>query len=328
MAGNVLYGESAQLSQCRIAASIHEDADVLTSVILQELHHHAVSLDENHESDERTMILWGPTTVEADFHERHVSDDGTSVVVVGQLVITSEQLLFWTSQATIKSLSDQYDIRADATCIDLHALTGPPSQLEFDGDNDVTQVFDDDDGPNDGSFDIRESVNAIPDSGVYIQFSSGDDNDDNDQNSLQEITFGPVSQSPQNNSRTLFHAISKLISLHPIDPNSFPEFDSGMTANDFEGDGNNWFGNGPIMTIDEINSNVYSDDDDDNLVVAPSNEVGLTTIDQEEAEREIMLERLDRLLIVPPEFEFPDSDRAETHTDSQFEDADSDDEII
>ena len=126
-----------------------------------------------------------------------------------------------------------------------------------------------------------------------------------------------------------------------------------------------WFGEGPIMTADgiiqlpdyDMDDNNYDiaidethsvDDDDgeDALVIAPprpgqqhnntvkdKNDNDLDNDQQQEQERNSMLERLDRLLIIPPEYEYPDDDNDQAedvyegnHRNShQFDDADSDD---
>jgi Regulator of volume decrease after cellular swelling len=304
--GNVFYGESAELSHCRAAASIEGDPNILQSVLLQ-MRRQPVAFDlHQNESDVKFTILWGPSIVEADFHDDIASDE-TSAVISGQLVITSEQLLFWMDEPSASI--QQYDLRADATCIDLHALTS--GATEFDNEDDENNK-----------------------SGVYVQLSDGDVCDDSGYGSLQEITFCPIS-SPEHQSQSLFDAISKLITMHPIDPNDLPDGEAGTIPDNLDDQGNVWFGTGPFMTIHGIQDNDIDEDDDDDdeddhLVVASNNDVFQVTSIDEEAERSRILERLDRLLIVPPEFEYPDDESVQELSagNSQFDDADSGNELL
>lgn len=134
-----------------------------------------------------------------------------------------------------------------------------------------------------------------PEVAVYLQLTD----DGRDEESL-EVTLTPL--DPEN-CQTLFDALCKLVSLHPI-----PEADDDGNGMDglFGG------GGGDVMMSDE-------------LVWAPSvgfGSVGGVHDDEEhelggatEEERAAMLERLDDLLVVRPEFEFQEG---------QFEDAEDD----
>jgi Regulator of volume decrease after cellular swelling len=293
--GNVYYGEAANLSQCRVAASVDGEQNMLHSVLLQQ-GQYTLSYIHDSESDKIFTILWGPSTVEADFHEEVASNE-TLTAVIGQLVVTSEQLLFWTNESSIQ----QYDLRVDATCLDLHALTS--NSIESDNEADENRS-----------------------SGVYIQLSDEEICDDSGYEALQEITFRPISSSEDQSSQSLFDAISKLITLHPIDPNDLPDGEAGVETNSLEDQGNMWFGTGPFMTVDGLQKSDI-DDDDDHLVVASNDNIAEMTLVDEEAERNRMLERLDRLLVVPPEYEYLDDSVQELSTgNSQFEDAESDNE--
>ena len=295
MEGNIYYGESAELSQCRVAASIEGDPTVLLSVLRQRVH--------RERNDEKSSILWGPSTVETDFHEDSTSHEG-GTNVLGQLVITSEQLLFWTNSSS--SSINCYDLRADATCIDLHAMTNNSS--EMDKADDDTSIC-----------------------GVYVQFSDGDVCDENGYDVFREVTFCPVPFSTPRNCQTLFDAISKLVTLHPIDANDLPDRESVTIPGSLGDHGNMWFGTEPFMTADGMHSyeNCKDSDGNDDLVVAFNDDVGGVTSIDGETERILMLERLDRLLVVPPEFEYSDDESAkelEANGNSQFDDADSDNE--
>jgi Regulator of volume decrease after cellular swelling len=135
---------------------------------------------------------------------------------------------------------------------------------------------------------------------LYLQIRSDSDCSEPD---LIEWTIIPRVIPPEDHEATvqsMFEALSELVSLHPIDPN------------------------------DDMDD---EDDDDDELIVAPQyHDDGGTAASLEE--REAMLERLDRLLIVPKELERhddaaegDDGKSTEATAEGQFDDADDDDEV-
>jgi hypothetical protein len=419
--GNIYYGEAANVSNCRNIASTATLTGVdqpnhtaymqlLKAAIRQPIH--VLELSQPHqqehienevnisdeiqgEHDDEEFILWGPARVELDFHYDDEDDGETGMrndkLQIGQLVITSQQLIFWmdaisgSTEASTDSISEasflyEYDLRVDATCIDLHALTSSnissssssnnnnnddDDELnadvveEYSNDNKAEKFQDADDE------DVSDNNKNSDDGGVYVQLSHGDNEDDEGDDQFQELTFRiiqPTENHPQqkiHTSHTLFAAISKLIAMHPIDPND---------DNNNHGDAYNcptmgststptmWFGEGPIMTADgtiqlptyDINENDiaidketdehYEEDGADEFIVAPPRQPHNTAAtydndndldDEQQQERNAMLERLDRLLIIPPEYEYPDEDNELTediHQDShQFDDADTDD---
>jgi hypothetical protein len=129
---------------------------------------------------------------------------------------------------------------------------------------------------------------------LYLQIRSDSDRLDSD---LIEWTVLPQEQATDDHqaaTQALFDALSELISLHPIDPN---------------GD--------------------MDDEGEDEMIVAPP-----SRYDDREAtleERQAMLERLDRLLVIPAELDDSEAvegqfDDAEADEDEgQFDDADDDD---
>jgi hypothetical protein len=132
------------------------------------------------------------------------------------------------------------------------------------------------------------------DQSLYVQIQTGlpDSND----NSLLELYIhlqSPKSENDTSSSTLVFQRLSELISLHPIDPND-----------DHDDNHDGWVGD-------------VSDNDDD-MIVACHND---TTSSQDE--RDAMLERLDTLLVVPPELELTE-DHGYSGCDGQFDDADDD----
>jgi hypothetical protein len=131
---------------------------------------------------------------------------------------------------------------------------------------------------------------------LYLQIRSDCERSSGDLIEWTLLPHGLATQEDhERTTQTMFDALSELISLHPIDP------DENM-----------------------------DDDGDDETVVAPPGHYG----DDAEAtpeERRAMLDRLDRLLVVPPELEETDAvegqfDNAEDDDDDEgrFDDADED----
>ena len=432
--GNIYYGEAANLSNCRnifSTVSVEQQQQqqprdnsnsnnqglhqLLTAAIRQPIHiveslsSHQQQVQEeangiDGEDNDETFILWGPAPVEVDFH---YENDETKRLQMGQLVITSQQLIFWmnaihTNVSVVEdSMSEssfvlyEYDLRVDATCIDLHALTAstgstttnrnhPPNSngghqnidlVEDDSLNndegkfqDVDDEEEEGDNNNKNNNDNSNNNKNKNDCGVYVQLSQGDneeESDDGDTN-FQELTFrilpSPSNhhhQQHQHSGHTLFAAMSQLITLHPIDPNNDDQHNHSNDTCHFPTTGSAptmWFGEGPVMTAggiiqlpdyddveedeneiihqynhdDEVDDD--DDDDDDALIVAPPRQQLYHTLtteddnDDEQQQRNAMLERLDRLLIVPPEYEYPEDDTKSHPDDShQFDDADIDD---
>jgi hypothetical protein len=115
---------------------------------------------------------------------------------------------------------------------------------------------------------------------VYLQIQ----NNSEASNPL-ELTVLP---SREEDSQSLFDNVTQLIILHPIDPHEDDE--DGMFAGDFVG----------------------NDDDDDLIVNTPTSQLEATP-----EEYSTMLERLDRLLVVPEDF-------GNEKDDGRFDDADDD----
>lgn len=316
--GSIQHGKSAALSGCRV-----NNAALQKSALLQIFNNKknkstsaGIDVDDVFE----TSILFGPLAVLAHFCNSAENLSGKDIS--GMVAITSNQLLFW--ETTNVTLEATYDLRVDAVCIDLHALT-------------TSAAYDDDeykDAGIEGEIDTSETDN--PPSIVYIQMSTGGDDDDDIDHSedetntnLFELSLLPLvgdSISRQALSNQLFHAISKLISLNPINPNDIEE--SGCSDFSMSRD---WEYNGPV-SIQPQHFDDDSDQDDlensnmDNMFVGLSSRMTSGEVEATDEERNAMLERLDKLLIVPEEYEI--SDVQEMH--EQFEDAaeDSDSDLI
>jgi Regulator of volume decrease after cellular swelling len=277
--GTIWYGECANLSSFRVA-----DASLRQSALEQSLH------------DREETILLGPVPVLAQFKLDSQDDkyDDEPEFIPGSVVITSQQLLFW-QDATEEPL---HDLRVDAVCIDLHALTQSTTTSNVDGDDD----------PN------------SPPTAIYIQMSNGGDDSERPDGTtdLFELTLRPDSEddpaSLENSLQRMFQAIATLISLNPIDPN---ELDEPTGAESFMSDG-------PIMSADPFDDVGDDDNHDDDLWIAPSSYV-FSGREATPEERDVMLERLDNLLIVPEELE--SNEPSYSNDNGQFDDADSDTDL-
>jgi Regulator of volume decrease after cellular swelling len=246
------------------------------------------------------------------------------------LVVTSEQLLFWqqvNEEGVQPAAAPHYDLSVDAVCIDLHALVNDNSNSQSEDEN------------------VQETS---PPSAVYIQMSrnDGDEADPGEENDadLMELTIhfaaandeqvgDDKSSTEETTAQALFEAITKLISMHPINPNDGIDQPDGADsrpttwygAEEFgASNGNDQYGDAEDYDDDEEE---YYDNDDDMYVASNGNnnsgDQGAT-----EEERNAMLERLDRLLIVPIELEQNDSEgEVELVERGQFDDAD-DNEIV
>lgn len=178
----------------------------------------------------------------------------------GRLVITSERILYW---CDTESDGTTADLVVPSECIDLHALSS-----SMDDENDQA---------------------ALTVTNLYLQLQSDRDRSDPD---FIEWTLVPICDSSEATTaalHALFEALSKLISLHPIDPNL--EMDDGG--------------------------------DSDDMVFAPS----LVETEATSDERGAMLDHLDSILVVPPDLQHP-SDGVEGQFDDADEgssdDADDD----
>jgi len=309
MSDGILRGDAAALSACRVA---------------QETALPQILADDNSET------IHGPLAVTALFP----GGDADSIRVPGKVVVTSKYLLFWVvggdgDGGTQESLpsgggASPFDIKVDAHCIDLHALTG--ANEDVDGD---------------------EKGNKSTPSAVYIQMSSEDskfesslfNNDNNDgeadDSSLFELTLEPIvtatssEEEVEQISRQLFEAISQMISLNPIDPNDQDE-PNEEGAGMFGGGSGGWitsdgFDPSSMMSVMGNTNNNNASTANDDMVVAGAEEDAPPT----EEERNAMLERLDNLLIVPPELEVQEEEDDDDASDGQFDDAeDNDDDIL
>jgi hypothetical protein len=140
--------------------------------------------------------------------------------------------------------------------------------------------------------DTGDDATAAP-TAVYIQLDP--DGDDDNGGLPWEWTLR-TAQAP-----ALFAALSRLVSLHPVDPH-------------------------------EDTNHLDNDDDDDKDPFAPEDMIWASDVRQQQQgddgaataqDRQAMLERLDQVLVIPPEYEIGNG---QPDADGQFDDADEEDE--
>lgn len=197
--------------------------------------------------------------------------------VIGQVIITTKRVFF---VAKDEKQAEQ-DFSIDAQRISLHAMMTDPDISVYCqlADNDNNQYDEDYEGP----------VEII----FYLQ-TTEIEGKDMDVDESENIKLSTV----------LFEALTKLINLNPI----LDDEDDGGAAG------------GLAAMLGMMGNSLYDDgDDNDDMIyrIDPGeficeNEI-IQKQDENPSERAQMLERLDRLLVVPPEYEIDDG---------QFDDAD------
>lgn len=200
--------------------------------------------------------------------------------IIGQLIVSTKRVFF----IAYSEKDTEKDFVVDAQCISLHAMMSEPDhsvycQLADDNEDDEDYT-----GPSEIFF--------------YPQISSNE--------TQEKIT--DIEERKRNLSQALFDSFTELINLNPVfDEN---ENDGGAAG-------------GLMAMLGMLSENSQYDEDDDMICrVDPSNiimgmgEENQNDNDPSNNERTQMLEQLDNLLVVPPEYEI----------DGQFDDADEEEE--
>eukprot|EP00980_Cylindrotheca_fusiformis_P013447 scaffold3437_cov113-Cylindrotheca_fusiformis.AAC.14 len=136
---------------------------------------------------------------------------------------------------------------------------------------------------------LMHAMTEEPELSIYLQLQEGDED-------TIEVTITPIDS---NACQTLFNALCKLVSLHPIDDDDADENDQ-------------YFGNDELIWAPSSSHRAFGEDDEDD---------GAT-----DEERQAMLDRLDSILVVKPEFDMIEGqfDDAEDQFDDAEEDSTSD----
>jgi hypothetical protein len=196
--------------------------------------------------------------------------------IIGQLIVSTKRVFF----IACSEKDTEKDFMVDAHCISLHAMMSESVYCQLADDN-----VDDEDyvGPSEIFF--------------YPQISSSNE-------AQEKIT--DIDERKRNMSQLLFDSFTELINLNPV----------------FDDDENDGGAAGGLMAmLGMLSGNSQYDDDDDMICRVDPSCIGTREENQDDNdpsnnERTQMLERLDNLLVVPPEYEI----------DGQFDDADEEKE--
>lgn len=242
--------------------------------------------------------------------------------VPGDLIVTSIRVLFIASAETESAGNN--DIAIDGRCIALHAVDSESPEKEDSLSHVYCQLSDPGDENNDAGFSTAMGFGASTNV-MDEDESEGDDNEaeNNDENTsdsgVVELYFKPMlseyaadKEQHVGACQRLFDALTKLASLNPVD-----DSDCG---------GGGLFDMFSLMAdMGEGMMGIYGDSDNDEMVVRLGGSSNNIVEDDEsggapEDERQRMLDRLDNMLVVPPEYEIRSDD-----DEGQFDDADEDD---
>ena len=280
--------------------------------------------------------------------------------VPGDFFVTTVRILFLPETAQADDGKDQAisldDVAIDGSCIALHAV----DSLPVDGEDDETtnkivshhvycqiaEPMGDDGDNNMGGMGMGMGMGAgismlaptqIGEEGgdienedeVNSQDIGGEDNGGYEDDGTIEVYFKPTGSekdgddSQSNKCQNIFNSLTKLASLNPV-----------------EGDSGGGYGGGGLFSMLSLMAGIENgggegmmvaglDEDDDDMVVRLGGSNTLVENDDEgsegapEEERQAMLQRLDDMLVVPPEYEIPSDNEG-----GQFDDADEEDDEI
>ena len=236
----------------------------------------------------------------------------------GDLFVTTVRVLFVSSQ------DECDDVAIDARCIALHAVDSLPSEDGTVSHHVYCQLSDGDDG----------GADAVTTSGVGMlvldefdaNSDAGDDDTSQEEEGAEEIgalelylrpadTCCPSEEDQSIICQDIFEALTQLASLNPVE-------------DDDDGYGGGLFnmmammaGGGSEEEMIMAHDGADHDSDDDMVVRLGDSNNHLIEEEVDDNERQAMLERLDNLLQVPPEYEIKSDDDG-----GQFDDAEDDDD--
>lgn len=220
--------------------------------------------------------------------------------IIGFLIMTTKRVFFVPAD---EKESDN-DFCIDAQCISLHAMMSEPQpsiycqltdgSVSYDNCNNNDMDNESSEGENDDSMRGPAEIFFHP---ILVR--------DEDTGTLDGST---MEEEKAQVCDTLFKSFSKLINMNPVD-------------DDDDEDGGNAFGGLGAMLGMLANGGGYGDDDegDSDEMICRIDTSQINNSDDgaggaSNSERSAMLERLDNMLVVPPQYEI----------DGQFDDADED----
>ncbi len=223
--------------------------------------------------------------------------------IEGQIYVTTKRVLFVAKNE--QGVSGDFSI--DAQCISLHAMMSEPKSSVYCQLTDECACNDDDDDDDDEELAGPTEIFFCP----QIKSTSNDEQQQQQMGMDIDANDNDNDDKRKELCKLLFDSLSKLINLNPVD--------AGDDGGDFGGLG--------AMLGMIANSSCDDDNDDDDEMICRIDPSQMVTAWDEKSqegqgassdERNRMLERLDNMLVVPPEYE----------VDGQFDDAEEDDDKI
>lgn len=242
--------------------------------------------------------------------------------VCGDLLVTSIRVLFI---ALDSANNNDHDIAIDGRCIALHAVDSEP--LDGEKSDNLPHVYcqlsdpgcESDDVGCSTAFGMGAPANII-DRDESAGNSVEDEDDIVENDSVIEVYFKPIignhcedKEQHATACQKLFSALTRLASLNPMD------------ESDDYGGGGGLFNMLSLMAGMENGYDDGSDNNDMIIRLGGSNNHFVEDDESEgapENERQAMLNRLDNMLVVPPEYEIPSEE------EGQFDDAEDDMNIL
>ena len=255
----------------------------------------------------------------------------------GELLITSIRVLFIAENKTHNNDTNQNqcdDVAIDGRCIALHAMDSEPSAND-ENETPASHIYcqlSDSSTDNDTMGFPSASIGMAAPTNVAEDDHAGDDeqmneedNSNGEDNGTVEVYFKPMKSesddSAEDSCQALFDALTHLASLNAEDDSN--ENCGGLFSMLSMMAGMGGFGSGEMIMADD------EDDGDDDMIIR-FGRGGNNVVENDdesdgadEAEREAMLQRLDDMLVVPPELRISSDDEG-----GQFDDADEDDDIL
>ncbi|KAL7514379.1 hypothetical protein ACHAXN_011560 [Cyclotella atomus] len=247
--------------------------------------------------------------------------------VQGDLVVTSIRVLFIASTDT--NSDDCNDVAIDGRCIALHALDSESSDEEQT--NSLSHVYCQLSDPACESNDVAGSTMGFGTSANVMDENASECDDEaeeneedmSDDNGVIELYFKPIicehvadKEQHAEVCQKLFDALTKLASLNPVD--------------DSDGGGGGLFNMLSLLAgMEEGMFGGNAESDDDEMVIRFGGSGNNFVEDDDgsdgapENERQAMLDRLDNILVVPPEYEIPSEE-----DEGQFDDAEDDEDLL
>ena len=305
-----------------VPVKINDELDA-TPTVTEEVNNHAKRRRDEHQNDEESdcsnldvteedILLFIPS-IQCNCSSWDMNN------VCGDLLVTSIRVLFIASDST--NNNNDHDIAIDGRCIALHAID--TEALDGEMSHQLPHVYCQLSDPGCESKDVGCSMafgmgesSNIMDENIINADDSEENEDTLEDNSVIEIYFNPIignhcedEEEHVTICQRLFSALTRLASLNPMDE-----------SNDYGGGGGLF---NMLSMMAGMENEVDDESGNDDMVIRLGGSNNKVVEDDEsegapENERQALLNRLDNMLVVPPEYEILSED------EGQFDDAEDD----